>query len=115
MTRVLGADTAIGPLVRALRADGALVRVVPAGADKEESLARFGDALRFPEWYGHNYDALYDCLLAVVHAADGDVHVVWDGTAPLRTEHPDVFDTVVRLLSDAEDERPTFRATVVDR
>ena len=115
MTRVLDADTAIGPLVRRLRAEGAIVRVVPAGADKDETLARFGDALRFPDWYGHNYDALFDCLLGLVHAAREPVHLVWDGTAPLREEHPDVFDTVVRLLSDAEDEVPTFRATVVDR
>lgn len=30
---------------------------------KEELLAALGQALRFPEWFGHNWDALTDCLL----------------------------------------------------
>lgn len=115
MTRVLDAGTAIGPLVRGLRADGARVRVVPAGVDKDESLARFGEALRFPDWYGANYDALFDCLLAAADEAAGPVHLVWDGTTPLRAEHPEVFDSILGVLSDVEVERPAFRATVVDR
>ncbi len=115
MTEVLGPDTGIAALVRRLREDGAVVRVVPAGSDKDESLERFGQALRFPDWYGHNYDALFDCLLTWAHEAAGPVHVVWDGTAPLRAEHPDVFDVVVRLLGDAEGEKDNLRATVVDR
>ena len=115
MTEVLGPDTGIAALVHRLREDGSLVRVVPAGADKDESLERFGDALRFPDWYGNNYDALFDCLLTWAHQTPGPVHVVWDGTAPLREEHPDVFDDVVRLLGDAEGEKDNLRATVVDR
>ena len=30
--------------------------------DKEELLDTLAKALAFPEWFGHNYDALYDCL-----------------------------------------------------
>ncbi len=115
MTEVLGPDTGIGALVHRLREDGTVVRVVPAGSDKDESLERFGQALRFPDWYGHNYDALFDCLLSWAHDASGPVHVVWDGTAPLRAEHPDVFDVVVRLLGDAEVEADNLRVTVLDR
>lgn len=115
MTEVLGSQTPIGPLVRSLRRAGASVRVVPAGGDKGESLDRFGQALRFPDWAGHNYDALFDCLLLFAHEVDGPVHVVWDGTASLRAEHPEVFDMIVRVLSDAENERESFSATVVDR
>jgi RNAse (barnase) inhibitor barstar len=115
MTQVLGPDTAIGPLVRSLQAEGVDVHVVPAGADKAESLRIFGQVLDFPDWYGHNLDALYDCLLELVLASDVPVHVVWDGTAPLRASHPDVVDAVVRLLDDAEQEQETFTATVVDR
>ena len=84
MTTVLGPDTEIAPLVRSLRAEGS-VALVPAGADKAETLARFGEALGFPDWYGLNYDAMFDCLLQHVHDAEGVVQVVWDGTAAPRT------------------------------
>jgi RNAse (barnase) inhibitor barstar len=30
--------------------------------DKEEMLANIGRAMNFPDWYGHNWDALMDCL-----------------------------------------------------
>ena len=115
MTQVLGPDTAIGPLVRSLQADGVDVHVVPAGADKAESLRLFGDVLGFPDWYGHNLDALYDCLMDLVSASDVPMHVVWDGTAPLRADHPDVVEAIVRVLDDAEGEQATFTATVIDR
>ncbi|QIM22717.1 barstar family protein [Phycicoccus sp. HDW14] len=114
MTTVLGPDTEIAPLVRSLRADGR-VDLVPAGIDKAETLARFGEALGFPDWYGLNYDAMFDCLLQHVHGVDGVVHLVWDGTAPLRAEHPDVYEMVLRILGDAEEEKPHLRVTVVDR
>lgn len=31
-------------------------------SDKDEILARFAQALDFPEWFGNNWDALADCL-----------------------------------------------------
>ena len=31
-------------------------------ADKKELHVRIADALDFPDWYGHNLDALMDCL-----------------------------------------------------
>ena len=31
-------------------------------ADKDELHARIAEALDFPDWYGHNLDALMDCL-----------------------------------------------------
>ena len=30
--------------------------------DKAELLARIARTLRFPDWFGHNWDALADCL-----------------------------------------------------
>ncbi len=37
---------------------------IPCGgcADKKELHARIAAALCFPDWYGHNLDALMDCL-----------------------------------------------------
>jgi len=31
--------------------------------NKDEMLTALGTGLRFPEWFGHNWDALTDCLL----------------------------------------------------
>ena len=115
MTTHLGPQTSIAELVRSLQRDGADVRVVPAGVDKADSLALFGEALHFPDWYGHNLDALYDCLLGLAPAGSEHLHVVWDGTAALRADHPDAYAAIVRVLEDAESERPTVTATVVDR
>ncbi|MBM6402539.1 barstar family protein [Phycicoccus sonneratiae] len=116
MSTVLGPATDLGALVRRLRGQGA-VHVVPAGVDKAETLARFGEALHFPDWYGLNYDALFDCLLQHVHDAAGGapVHLVWDGVTALREAHPEVYEMVRRILGDAEDEKPRLRVTVVDR
>lgn len=41
----------------------AVFRVDLSGArDKADLLKSIGDAMAFPDWYGHNWDALLDCL-----------------------------------------------------
>jgi RNAse (barnase) inhibitor barstar len=37
------------------------VNLAKAG-DKEQMLAAIAKALKFPDWFGHNFDALADCL-----------------------------------------------------
>jgi RNAse (barnase) inhibitor barstar len=51
-------------LVAAAEQNGYFVfRVDLAGADdKREMLDAIGRAMQFPEWFGHNWDALLDCL-----------------------------------------------------
>lgn len=52
-------------LLPGAEAAGCLVLRVDLGAasNKDEMLAAIARALRFPEWFGHNWDALTDCLL----------------------------------------------------
>ncbi len=56
---------AIDDLLAGARAAGCLVLRVDLAAarDTEAMLDAVGRALRFPEWFGHNWDALTDCLL----------------------------------------------------
>ena len=56
---------AIDPLLEGAAGAGCLVLRVDLtrARSKEDMLDAIGKALRFPEWFGHNWDALTDCLL----------------------------------------------------
>ncbi len=112
--RTLGDDTAIADLVREANAAGRPIAIVPAGEDKADSIARFGEVLGFPDWFGHNLDALFDCLLQRYHRAPGS-ELVWDGTAGLRERDAAAFDRIRQVLSDAEGECPALSVTILDR
>lgn len=72
-----------------------------SAADKTAWLAALGEGLEFPEWYGANFDALYDCL------TDGDwmppqgclLHL--SGFTALGEEGT---DTLIAILQAAADE-----------
>ena len=71
--------------------------------DSKEFHRILAETLALPEWYGHNLDALYDCLTEL----DGPVHLVlhnWDDSRPFsegfrgvfldaQTDHPDLSVT----------------------
>lgn len=55
------------------------------------------ETLSFPEWYGHNLDALYDCLTELEAT-----HLVlenWDASSPFAQSFHDTFQ-------DAQEENP---------
>src|SRR5262245_64717988 len=58
------------------------VRVELAGCvEKQEFLARIATGLRFPDWFGHNWDAFFDCLADLSWwPAPGHVLVLMDAT-----------------------------------
>ncbi len=70
--------------------------------DKVELLERCADVLRFPSWFGHNWDALFDCLidLASVRRARGCV-IVLRHAGELRVTAPEALDTAWSILADA--------------
>jgi RNAse (barnase) inhibitor barstar len=78
------------------------VRVDLAGCpDKNELLERLAAALRFPGWFGHNWDALFDCLTDLGwRKAPGYVLILLHA-AELRDGAPEVFDTALAILADA--------------
>jgi RNAse (barnase) inhibitor barstar len=105
-------------LVRLTRSLGLeAVRIDLAGcADKAALLERTAAALEFPEWFGRNWDALFDCLADLSwRPATGHV-LVFEHTAGLRREAPAALDTAVAILREtaaAWDERGRpFRAFV---
>ena len=74
-----------------------------AGCDeKPELLQRVADALLFPSWFGHNWDAFFDCLvdLAAARHAAGCV-IVLRNASDMRLHAPEALDTALGILEDA--------------
>lgn len=54
-----------------------IVAEIPAGlSSKQELLATIASALRFPSYFGHNWDALDECLTDLSWLPAGDVLVI---------------------------------------
>ena len=70
--------------------------------EKAELLERCAQVLRFPSWFGHNWDAFFDSLvdLASARRAHGCV-IVLRHASELRATSPEAFDTARAILGDA--------------
>lgn len=72
--------------------------------DKAEVLDRFARALRFPDWFGNNWDALADCLGDLSWwPADGYLLLV-DHAGAWRAADGDAFAIVLDILDQAAGE-----------
>lgn len=71
--------------------------------DKDDLLAALAIALKLPEWFGHNWDALVDCLCDLSwKPAPGYVLFV-EGYDALRAALAGDFDTVVEIFAEVAD------------
>jgi len=67
---------------------------------KEQLLNALATALRLPKSFGHNWDALEECLNDL--EGDGEGYVIYyDHIDGLLAAHPDQFETLVEILRDA--------------
>ena len=84
----------------------AMWRTVPvdllAARDKHKFLSAIAGALRFPDYFGHNWDAFYDCLLEIEHGGRGTLIVLRSASDFARAE-PDEFAAAMGALTDATD------------
>ena len=83
------------------------LRVVPvkltAARDKNGFLNAVAKALQFPEYFGHNWDAFYDCLLDLkLEDGAGTLLVLHDASGFARAE-ADEFAAAVDTLAEAAD------------
>jgi RNAse (barnase) inhibitor barstar len=88
------------PAVETARGRSALVAVVDGALDRAGTLSAFGRALSFPAYYGHNLDALEECLRDLSWLPAGPVELVWED-GPLRSADPGTHDVVTAILADA--------------
>jgi Barstar (barnase inhibitor) len=68
------------------------------GDTKADFLRAVGEALGFPQHYGHNFDALADCLADVVAGDSNGWLLLWDGWGPLAREEPRAFSVALSVL-----------------
>lgn len=87
----------------AVRALGfALARADLTGCrDKDEFLRRVGVALRFPSWFGHNWDALADCVSDMSWMPAEGYVLILDGADSFRAAAEHGFLTALEILDEA--------------
>jgi hypothetical protein len=87
---------------RAAAAGLALHRVDLSGAHgKRALLAALGKALRFPAWYGQNWDGLADCLRDLSWLEPGPLLVSLEQAGPLAAQAPGDLATALEVLGEA--------------
>ena len=67
---------------------------------KEQLLNHLATALRLPKTFGHNWDALEECLNDLEGDGEGFV-IYYDHIDGLLAAHPDQFETLLEILRDA--------------
>lgn len=73
--------------------------------DKDTLIAALAEALKFPDWFGGNWDALEDCLMDLTWIdAPGYVLVLKDCDA-IMEENPDDFTTALEVFDGAAGDR----------
>jgi len=91
---------------RALESAAKEMQIVPvrlvAVRDKNAFLNALAKALQFPEYFGHNWDAFYDCLLDLEPGPGGTLLVLRDGSGFARAD-PEEFAAAMDTLADAAD------------
>jgi RNAse (barnase) inhibitor barstar len=57
--------------------------------------------LRFPDYFGHNWDAVYDCLTDFGWLPAAGFGIVFDGYGGLATAQPEQWQIALNVLSEA--------------
>ncbi len=68
---------------------------------KADFLARIATALDFPDWFGHNWDALADCMGDLAWIEAPGIVVVLEHLQELRTAAPADCDTALEIIAEA--------------
>lgn len=78
-----------------------VVRIDLAGCrDKAALLARVAAALEFPDWFGHNWDALADCLADLGWLPEDDLLLLLENVAGLRAAAPVDYKVALEILAE---------------
>ncbi|MFF5991563.1 barstar family protein [Prauserella flavalba] len=86
------------------RARGAFTHVLDGTnhPDKLGTLDAIAAALSFPDYFGRNLDALYDCLTDLGWLPTGEHVLIWVASDVLKQADPRAYLAVHSVLSDAQ-------------
>src|SRR5438094_6581211 len=76
--------------------------VTGSPTDKLSTMDAIAVALSFPDYFGHNLDALYDCLTDLSWLPPGEHVLIWPGSEALRKAEPKTYLAIRSVLSDAQ-------------
>ncbi len=112
--RVLDGDGVRLATLRAMAtAAGRRALVVHGRRTRAATLAAFGRDLGFPDYYGHNLDALVDCLRDLALADGPFVELIWDRAGRLAHHDPAAYQAVADALVLVESESPARLAVTL--
>jgi len=96
-------------------AHGAMPHLVDGSAvhTKEQALDAIGAALGFPDHYGRNLDALFDCLTDLSWLPDGQHVLVWAHHQVLAARDWQAYHQVRSVLEEGAVSAPSRRLTVL--
>lgn len=96
-------------LTRRLRASGWTIGMLERAYSKDAVLRGIGQALSFPDYYGANLDALWECL--------GDLPrptvLVWQGWQDFAVYHADDWARLRHVLGERVTQEPPFAVVLV--
>jgi RNAse (barnase) inhibitor barstar len=69
--------------------------------DGRAALAQIAETLRFPDWFGANWDALADCLNDLSWWPSPGYVVVLEHASEWRAQDRESFDTVLEIFGEA--------------
>lgn len=92
-------DVPVGPAARRLAIPVSHVRLHGA-TNKRDLLRAISRALRFPVWFGGNWDALEECLLEEGTVPGTGLVLEFDSIGQLVHHDPDALRTLVEVLGD---------------
>ena len=72
---------------------------------EEEFHIEISKALKFPDYYGKNLDALWDCLTGYI---DTNINLIWSNHQFSKTSLGKKFDVIKSIFDDLCDEEQCF-------
>lgn len=102
---VVRTDMTPSQVARRLTHVGWHVAIMDDGGESHASvLAAIGRALRFPEHYGRNLDALWDCLTDLTEPTA----LIWADWQDAAVADPGDWARIMQVLRERTDEDPAF-------
>ena len=107
----LPGERSAAQVAESVRQSGAQPHVVNGTTvrTKGEAMDAIATALSFPDYFGRNLDALYDCLTDLSWLGEGEHVLVWDRPDLLAAHDPKAYAAVYAVLADAVATQPVGR------